>query len=402
MTSMQYGKATRNGAHVVKHTAKNGITSFTLRYRDTTGQRVRERLGTDREGWTVGKARNALEQRLVDVRRDGYRRPHGTTFAEVAVVWLATYPTTKGLKRTTRAGYRTIVENYLIPYLGGLLIEQVDVTALDRYVADRLKDGLGPGTVNRQLNVISLVVRSARKQGLVRTNPVELVDRPKEPQRKWRILSPDEIARVRVAFDALQADAESDEESAWIRQCSQMFVFMYATGLRRGELLGLRWGRVLLADPAGPVVCVEETYVADAWDTPKSKASLRTISLGRTAAEVLFQRYADTAFQDDDDRVFCHPHTGGPFDKNDYAKMFRVALRGAKVNGRVRPFHDGRHSAITSAAAAGVHAAALQANAGHADMSTTQKYIDLAGVRFKAEAELADERMFGRQQASDE
>jgi integrase/recombinase XerD len=61
----------------------------------------------------------------------------------------------------------------------------------------------------------------------------------------------------------------------------------------------------------------------------------------------------------------------------------------------VRPFHDGRHSSLTNGAAAGVSPSALQAMAGHADMSTTQRYIDLAGVRFKAEAELAEARMFG-------
>jgi len=62
------------------------------------------------------------------------------------------------------------------------------------------------------------------------------------------------------------------------------------------------------------------------------------------------------------------------------------------VSGAVRP---GRHTAITNGAAAGVHIGALQANAGHSDISTTQRYIDLAGVRFRAEAELAESRMFG-------
>jgi integrase len=93
--------------------------------------------------------------------------------------------------------------------------------------------------------------------------------------------------------------------------------------------------------------------------------------------------------------VFCHPLTGGPFDRKGYADTFRAALERAKVTGHVRPFHDGRHTSLTNAAAAGVSPAALQASAGHADLSTTQRYIDLAGVRFRAEAELAEQRMFG-------
>jgi integrase len=58
------------------------------------------------------------------------------------------------------------------------------------------------------------------------------------------------------------------------------------------------------------------------------------------------------------------------------------------------PFHDGRHTSITNAAA-GVSPAALMARAGHSDFKTTQGYIDLAGETFREEAELADERMFG-------
>jgi site-specific recombinase XerD len=269
------------------------------------------------------------------------------------------------------------------------------VTALDHYVAAQLDDGQSPASVNRHLNVVSLIVRAARKKGLLRSNPVELVDRPKEARRRWRILTPAEVARVRVAFAELECDAADDDERAWIRQCGQVFVVVYSTGIRRGELLGLKWGRVRLADPEGPSLRIDETFVRDAVDTPKSEASERTISLGPVAADALFARRADTDYGDDGERVFCHPDTGGPFDRKAYADTFRAALAKAKITDAVRPFHDGRHSAITNGAAAGVAPAALQANAGHADLSTTQRYIDLAGVRFKAEAEKAEARMFG-------
>ena len=62
--------------------------------------------------------------------------------------------------------------------------------------------------------------------------------------------------------------------------------------------------------------------------------------------------------------------------------------------GHICPFHEGRHTAITIAAAAGVGAAALQARAGHADLATTQRSI-LAGVAFREEALIAEQRMFG-------
>lgn len=68
----------------------------------------------------------------------------------------------------------------------------------------------------------------------------------------------------------------------------------------------------------------------------------------------------------------------------------------AGIEGRVRPFHDGRHTSITNAAAAGRSPAALMARAGHSNFKTTQGYIELAGEQFREEAERAEERLWGQ------
>jgi integrase len=96
----------------------------------------------------------------------------------------------------------------------------------------------------------------------------------------------------------------------------------------------------------------------------------------------------------DDELVFCHPE-GSPLDHKRYAVTLAAALERARVKHRVRPFHDFRHTAITHAAAAGNAPAAIQARAGHADFSTTQRYINLAGVVFREEAEQAEARILG-------
>jgi integrase len=392
----------RRDAAVVTRTAKSGITTFSIKFRDADGRQVWERLGTDAEGWTRPKAKAELEARLVDVQREGLRRPAETTVKDLAEEWVAVYPQTKRLKRSTAQGYRSIVDNHLVPRLGHLRVDQLDVAAIERYAADLLKDGVAPATVNRHLNVVSLIVRAARKRGLLRSNPVELVDRPAEPRRRWTILGPAEIARVQTAFRELLDQEQDPTTRVWIEQALVVFTVVYGTGLRRGEVLGLRWRHVRLADPAGPTIRVEETFVRDRADTPKSDASERTIALGPVVADILFEHRARTAFAGEDDRVFCHPDTGGAMSAKDYAITFRAALVKAKILGPVRPFHDGRHGHLTNAAAAGVTPAALQARAGHADMSTTQRYIDLAGVRFREEAELAEARMFGVASSTDE
>jgi integrase len=77
------------------------------------------------------------------------------------------------------------------------------------------------------------------------------------------------------------------------------------------------------------------------------------------------------------------------------AVTLRAALAKAKIDGYVRPFHDGRHTSLTNSAAAGMDGMAIMARAGHSDFATTQLYIDLAGERFRDESELLERRLFG-------
>jgi hypothetical protein len=131
-----------------------------------------------------------------------------------------------------------------------------------------------------------------------------------------------------------------------------VFLTVVSAGLRRGEILGLRWKDVALADPAGATLRVRETFVRGHVDTPKSEKSERTLALGKRLASELFDHRARTGFIGDDEHVFVS-QTGGPLDPGRYAATLRLALAKAKVDRPMRPFHDGRHTSITNAAAAG-------------------------------------------------
>jgi integrase len=78
------------------------------------------------------------------------------------------------------------------------------------------------------------------------------------------------------------------------------------------------------------------------------------------------------------------------------AATLGTALTRAKISDYVRPFHDGRLTSLTSAAAAGIEPTKLMALAGHSDFATTQGYIDLAGEVFRDEAGQLEERLFGQ------
>jgi integrase len=110
---------------------------------------------------------------------------------------------------------------------------------------------------------------------------------------------------------------------------------------------------------------------------------------------VLAERYRLTAYKGDDDRVFCHPQTGGVYRANTFRDALRAALSAAGVDADLRPSHDLSHASLTNGAAACEPPVALMTRAGHSNMATTKRYLHLAGTVFQDEAQRLEDRLLG-------
>jgi integrase len=151
------------------------------------------------------------------------------------------------------------------------------------------------------------------------------------------------------------------------------------TGLRRSELLGLRWTDVALLDGW---LSVRQAWVRNEVTTPKSRASRRTLGLGPRTVEVLQEQWQTTRYRSDDDVVFCHPALGTPLDPSKLSDAYmRPALARAKITKPFRTWHGLRHTALTHEAAVNPQAY-VQMRAGHAQGSITERYIHAAQVAF--------------------
>jgi integrase len=186
------------------------------------------------------------------------------------------------------------------------------VADVDEYVALKRKT-LSAATVNRHLNVLRRVCALAVRAGKMTTNPVLVVEALDEPDRRlrWRRLQPEEVGAVAQAFDKLLADEHDACERKWIAQARVVFSVIYGLGLRRGEILGLRWRDVRLADPEErPTLTVQRSFVRGEDGPPKSQTSRRTLVLDEFLAGELFDHRGRSRYQGDDERVFCHPEKG--------------------------------------------------------------------------------------------
>jgi integrase len=356
-----------SGACVIRYDGKRG-TVWRIKYTDAARAQVMETVGAERDGITERKAREALADRLSDVRRKGYRRPAPLPFAEYAATWFEEAATRRAWKPATVMQNRSIRKR-LVARFGPMRLRSVRPTDISAYATDLQHQGFAPATVIRDLGALHDLFQTALREELVESNPAAGVEYPKRTRRRWRILEPVEVGAILRAF--------TDE------QARTMFLTLILTGVRRNELRALRWRDVDLVENI--------LRVTDS----KTDEGVRSIALSPALAEALWQHRRRTRFQGDGELVFCHPQRGTKYQNVLFAKQLRAALTAAGITDYVRPFHDLRHTALTNEAAAGSSPIALMAKAGHTDMATTKIYLHLAGTVFRAEAEALEQRMLG-------
>jgi hypothetical protein len=275
-----------SGSCVLKYQGKRG-TVWRIKFKDASGRQVKETVGKASEGWTKRKAEAVLRARLTDVAREGYVKPEAVSFETFARGWLDTYPDTREHRRTTRADYRAMVENHLIPAFGSMRLADVRTADVDAYVAAKRRGTppLGPRTLGGHLTRLHSIFDAARRQGLVQANPVSDAERPRVPRSRWTILSPVEIAAAMRALDERIEEADTDAARAWRETAKAMTMAMQYAWLRRGELLGLAWRDIELSHPDGLRLHVRETWVRGYNGDPKTDEGTRTIGIDGPLAE---------------------------------------------------------------------------------------------------------------------
>jgi integrase len=296
------------------------------------------------------------------------------SFAEAAEAHLIALEN-QGLKRSTLRGYRSLLEAHLLQGFGPRPADKIgesDVAALDRTLRDR---GLKPQSRRNVLGLLGAILETARKRGWTTRNPVSDYEKPRKPRSEVEELRFLTLEELEAALRAATADELGRLERALILTAAM-------TGMRRGELLGLRWKDI---DWDAHKIRVVRTYVGGRADTPKSRLSRRDVPLADRVAAELQRLWELTPFQADEDPVFAHPRgTGLPLDGSAVSKRFQLLLRRAGVR-RIR-FHDLRHTFGTMMARdPRVSMRTLQGWLGHADPATTAIYAHFAPNELHAE-----------------
>ena len=276
--------------------------------------------------------------------------------------WLQS--TQHSVRPSTWRRYEQLLRIHAIPALGTLSLTRLEPHHIQKLYTDCLTQGLAPATVRQLHAVLRRALGQATKWGTVARNVAALVSPPRVKRHE---ITPLTAAQARALLDAAQ-DARLEA----------LYALALSTGMRLGELLGLRWQDVAL--DAG-ILKVEHTLLRlrDGLQLtePKTARSRRRIALTPQAVDALRQHRARQAAErlhlgaawEDHDLVFAN-EIGKPIEAgNLLRRSFWPLLAKARLQ-RIR-FHDLRHTAATLMLQQGVHPKVVSELLGHSSIGLT-------------------------------
>jgi len=346
---------------IQKRTGTNGDTSYRARVEfpadPVTGKR-RQRSETFK---TKRAAEGALAKWLTEVERGTALEPDKTTVRELLDRWLTEVaPLTT--RETTLVGYEGTVRVHIMPMLGSFVVQRLRVEHVEHLFAIKRAEGLAPTSIKKISLRLAAALDLAVKWGLASHNVARSAS----------------VGRVTVAAPKIW---EPEQGTLFLEHASTdgltpFWSLALESGMRRGELLGLRWRDVNWA--RGTVHVTQEVVSlrgVPIVQAPKTPDARRTVKLSATMMSKLKQhrlrwqeRQAAALEWCEPDLVFCTA-TGKPVNPQHVRRSFDRII--AKAGVPKITIHQMRHSHAVWLLKGGTSVKVVAERLGHKDVTTT-------------------------------
>lgn len=349
--------------------------------------------------WLTAKARSRDQGMLI--------KPTGETLAQFFARWLPSVAMSR--KPATAESYRWIAETYILPRLAGIVLGKLQARDVSLLLANMQRkprktsvakkteapQPLAPRTKRYVAAVLHAACAQAVKEGILPRNPCDAVTLPRQERREMQALSPEQAASF---IEAAKADGQGP-----------LLTIAILTGLREGELFGLKWSDADL--DAGMLRVVrglqwvarkkgDKNLPQWRWTEGKTARSRRNVTLPaitalrKQKAQQAQDRLRAGSAWTDLDLVFAS-ELGTPLRPSNIARRHLAPVLAAAGCPPIR-FHDLRHSHATLLLAAGENVKVVSERLGHASvvltMDTYQHVLPgmQRGAADRLEAILAD------------
>jgi integrase len=318
--------------------------------------------GKRRRKVIYGKTRKEVADKLKALHRDQAAGINIATGRQTVKAFLERWLEVSKQRNKTRTyeGYERIVALYLVPHLGHIVLNKLTPEHVQTMI-DKL--ALAPNTVRNIRAVLRRALNQALKWELVSRNVATLVETPRITQEEMSAL---DEQQARALLHVLKGD-----------RLEALYRVALSLGLRRGEVLGLRWQDIDFDTATLRIAqTVQRTRTQGLIiDTPKTKSSLRTLSIPPVLLAVLKRhrsRQEREGLDNPHDLVFIST-TGTPLEPDNITHRFKAFAKAAELPDDIH-FHSLRHSCATLLLAQGVPMYVVKDILGHDQISTTMKY----------------------------
>jgi integrase len=310
-------------------------------------------------------------------------------FDDAVEAWLVYVKTEKRAKPATLFGYGSVLaaptgkrKARIMRAFGGQRLFAITTKEVRQFLAKLDREKISARTVNIHRQILHSIFEFARREdsfGLPENPAAGTTKRPEDGAKPIETFEPDEIRAIaQVARGGLHRGkggyAHSvyslETEQEWQRineQDAALFTFAAFTGLRLGELLALRWRDI---DLKGGMMIVSRA-MSEGEETSTKSRRARPMPLAQQAKDALKLQRQRRLFTSRNDLVFCRSG-GDSLDRSAVRTRFIRAQK--KAGGRVRRFHDLRHT-FGSLAIRRFDLVAVKEMMGHSKLTTTERYL---------------------------
>lgn len=336
--------------------------------------------------WVSGRTRAEIVRKFDDLRREAAAGfPTGETTGEYLARWIVAVRAR--LRASTHREYARHVADYWQP-LAETPLTRLTAAHVERVMAGLLERGLSAQTVRHARSTLRRALHDAQRDGLVNRNVAALAHPPRADRREMRALTAAEVGRL------LAATADDP--------LGPLYALAVGSGLRAGELCGLRWSDVDL--PARSLVVRRSMARAHGGGyelaEPKTARSRRTVMLPAVAVDGLRRQKArqaadklaaGTGWQDRHGLAFTDA-VGRPVRPDALSAAFRATADRLALPVRL---HDLRHTAASLMLAAGVPLKVVSEALGHSSIGITADTYAHVTPDLRREAADAMDRALG-------
>ena len=328
---------------------------YTAGHNPTTGKAIYKNV----LGKTQAEVKEKLKEAIEETKGLDIAKAESYTVGQWMDVWYEYYAKIK-VRASSHKTYEGYIKNHIKPNIGNIPLTKLTTLDLqmmyqklltggrvDRLESQNQPKGLSAKTVRNLNQIISSAMKLAMEQKLIAHNPADGCALPRVEHREMKTLPAEQLA----AFLN-----EAKRTGVY-----EMYYLDLATGMRRGELLGLKWEDIDLAHGVIHIRRQVARLNGAVQEAPlKTKNSYRNISIGADAVELLKQKRE----QDNGKSVYVFPSpTGGPLAPDSVLHMLHRVLERAGLP-KIR-FHDLRHTFATLALQNGVDIKTVSGMLGH-------------------------------------